>query len=169
MHLILIGFMGTGKSSVGRDLADRLGMPFADTDSRVEEDTGMTVADIFRDLGEETFRDKEGEVIHGLIEEAPKVVSCGGGAVLRAGNRVALRNSGEVFHLLASPEAILRRLEKDNTRPLLAGDGRLDKIRKMLEEREPYYRETADHSIDTDGREPGEVAAEIEEIWRRSR
>lgn len=166
-HLILIGFMGTGKTVVGRELAHRLGRPFIDTDDLVEKASGMTIAEIFREKGEASFRDKESRAVLHLFEEEPGVVSCGGGVVLRPVNRAALRKAGKVFLLRASAEEIARRLEKDDTRPLLAGEEpRSKKVEDMLEERNTRYLETADHVIETDGREPVEIAAEIEELWR---
>lgn len=168
-HLILIGFMGAGKTRVGEDLARRLRLPFIDTDTRVEKSAGMSVADIFRRRGEEGFREVEGGVIDGLGKERPSVVSCGGGAVLRPSNRETLRRLGSVFYLKVPPSDVLERLEGDDGRPLLAGPaGRGERVERLLEEREPAYLETADHVIETGGRKPGEVAGEIERLWRGS-
>jgi shikimate kinase len=169
-HLILIGFMGAGKTSVGEALALRLGLRFLDTDMKAEERAGMRITEIFKIRGEEHFRELESSVISELAGEEASVVSCGGGAVLEPGNRRALRNSGGIFYLRVSAEEISRRLADDEERPLLAGEaGRRKRVEIMLAEREPVYREMADYVIEAGGREAGEVAEEIERIWRGSR
>lgn len=169
-HLILIGFMGAGKTSVGEALALRLNLPFVDTDIRVEERARMRVTEIFKERGEEHFRELESAVIRGLAGEEESVVSCGGGAVLKPDNRKALRNSGNIFYLRVPAEEISRRLADDNERPLLAGESeRSERVEIMLGEREPVYREMADYVIEAGEREPAEVAEEIERVWRGSR
>ncbi len=166
-HLVLVGFMGSGKSRVGEILAARLGLPLIETDARVEERRGKRVADVFREEGEACFRDAESEVILGLEGEGPAVVSCGGGAVLRPGNVEALRRAGTVFYLKVAPGEAALRLQGETGRPLLDGlPDRRGRIRALLEEREPLYRGAADHVVDTTGRGAEEVAEEIEGLWR---
>jgi shikimate kinase len=168
-HLVLIGFMGAGKTSVGKALALRLSLPFVDTDLWVEEHAGMRVTEIFKVRGEEYFRQLESTAIRELAGEEASVVSCGGGAVLKLDNRRALRNSGRIFYLRVSADEISRRLVDDDERPLLAGEtGRRERVEIMLTERDPVYREAADFVIESGEREPGEVAEEIERIWRGS-
>lgn len=169
-HLILIGFMGAGKTSVGEALALRLGLPFVDTDVRVEARAHMRVAEIFKERGEEHFRELESAVIRELAGEGESVVSCGGGAVLEPDNRKALHVAGRIFYLRVPAEEISRRLVDDNERPLLAGGpGRRERVEIMLGEREPIYRETADYIIEVGEREPAEVVEEIERVWKGSR
>lgn len=169
-HLILVGFMGAGKTRVGEALAARLRMPFIDTDERVEERAGMSVPEIFAERGEESFRAQESSVISGLSEDEPSVVSCGGGAVLRKGNLDALRRLGSVFYLKVAPREALRRVGGDAGRPLLAGEnGRLERVEGLMEEREPFYLEAADHVVETGDRGIDEIAEEIERLWKGSR
>ena len=120
--IILIGYMGSGKSSAARALSDKLGIPVTDTDAHIEADEGMKISDIFDRFGEDRFRDMETELLHDLIKERKvQVVSTGGGMPVREENRKLLKDLGSVVYLKASPEQIAKRLEHDTTRPLLAG------------------------------------------------
>ncbi len=162
-NIYLIGFMGAGKSTVGRDLAARLGRPFCDTDELIEKRAGLTIPEIFDALGEDGFRRLEAEVIKEVAEEEGLVVALGGGAPLQDGNWHRLKESGITVYLKEEPEALHARLAKNEGRPLLAGyagEERLRRIRELLAFREPRYME-ADLVVDCRGRPPEELVAEI--------
>lgn len=167
-NIYLIGFMGAGKSTVGRLLAERLGMEFLDTDALIEERAGLPIPEIFARFGEEGFREWEREVIGEVCRGRGAVVALGGGAPMDEGNWRALRESGITVYLRESPEAIAARLADDDTRPLLAGhtgQGRLRRIRELLGLREPRYLE-AHIVIECRGRPPEEIAGEVLERLR---
>ncbi len=159
-NIVLTGFMGTGKTEVGRILSRKLGYVLVDADTEIEKEQGMTITDIFKQYGEPKFRDIEADVIRRLSEMENAVISTGGGAVLRQDNMDNLRKNGVVICLTASPETILKRTSNNNDRPLLQVEDPLKKIKELLEFRKPYY-EKADIMIDTEGKSPIEVAEEI--------
>jgi shikimate kinase len=165
MNLHLIGYRGTGKTTVAELLAARLGWPWFDADVELERETGRAIAEIFADGGEEAFRELESRVLARLCGRRKIVLGVGGGGVLREQNRAALRASGKVIWLQASPETIYRRVAQDPTtaarRPNLTNAGGLPEIEKLLEVRAPIYRRTADLTVDTEGKSPAEVADEI--------
>lgn len=156
-HLFLTGFMGAGKSTVGRLVAERLGRPFADTDAVIEEREGMTVSGLFEARAEEGFRAAEHAALEWLASQPPYVIATGGGVVLRPDNRMLLKRAGTVVYLSVTPEEALARLGDAGDRPLLAGGG-LGAARSILEARLSLYRATADHVVETTGRTPAEVA-----------
>ena len=156
-HLFLTGFMGAGKSTVGRLVAERLGRPFADTDAVIEEREGLTVSALFEARGEEGFRIAEHAALEWLTSQAPHVIATGGGVVLRPDNQALLKRAGTVVYLSVTPEEALARLGDAGDRPLLAGGG-LGAARSILDARLSLYRATADHVVETTGRAPGEVA-----------
>lgn len=168
-HLLLIGARGTGKTTVGRQLAVRLGRPFADVDDFIEEHAGQTIAEIFRDQGEEVFRNFEEHVLALLCDGPPAVIATGGGAVLRAKNRQRLQNAGFVAWLSGPPELLWERVQADTTtasrRPNLTASGGLSEVRSVLAVREPLYRETATAHFDTAQRSPEDVADAILREW----
>lgn len=140
---------GAGKSSVGRHLARRLGVPFADSDARIEARLGETVRSFFERAGEAAFRDLEQATLAELCAGPPAVLATGGGAVLREANRRALHEHATVVYLRAPPEELHRRLRHDTQRPLLqVGDPRA-KLQQLFHERDPLYRETAHFVIET--------------------
>jgi len=143
MNIYLIGAMGSGKSTVGRKLAAKLGWAFRDTDSMIEEAEGMSVANLFISFGEEAFRRMESSVINELAGETDLVVSCGGGTPCFNDNMEIMKNNGVVVYLKMSPEALLKRVEPGkDTRPLirsLEGDELLEKISSLLKEREELF------------------------------
>jgi shikimate kinase len=149
-HVVLVGLMGVGKSTVGRRLAKELSRPFADVDEQVELEAGMTIPTIFSDLGEESFRKTEGEVFAGLLHRpSPLVVAAGGGAVTGAANRAVLVETGAfVVWLRASAEFLAGRTDPTH-RPLLANDPESTLVR-LLAERTPLYEEVADLAIDVE-------------------
>jgi len=137
-NIILIGFMGTGKTTVGLRLAESLGWTFTDTDKQIEELTGKSIPEIFAEEGEEYFRQLETEVLERLRSRDRLVVSTGGGAVLRAANREAMLRSGLVVALKADADTIISRVRGDANRPLLAGDLE-GKVKQILHDRAGAY------------------------------
>ena len=146
----LIGLPGCGKSTVGRQLARRLGVAFVDSDHVIEQRLGCSIKTFFAREGEERFRDLEQATLDELTAgTTPAVLSTGGGAVLRAPNRLHLHGRGQVIYLHALPEDIFRRLRHDTTRPLLQVKDPLQRLRSLYEQRDPLYRETAHYVIET--------------------
>lgn len=165
-HLFLIGFMGAGKSTVGRMVAERLGRPFIDLDELVEQRDGATVPEIFSERGEEGFRAAEHEALQALALEPDSVVATGGGVVLREDNRAALRRLGQVVYLAVTPEEAIARLGDASGRPLLAG-GDVDTARAILDARLALYTSAADHVVDTVGRDVDCVVDDVASIAGR--
>jgi shikimate kinase len=162
-QLILCGFMGTGKTAIGKILAARLGRTFVDTDQLIEQQAGCPVAIIFETQGESYFRDLETEVISGLLADRPGslVVATGGGALIRAENRQLLQKIGLLILLTASTRAIIRRTKKQGGRPLLSeAEDPKQTIETLLAERARFY-ETCDFKFDTTGKTVYRVATEI--------
>jgi shikimate kinase len=147
--IALVGLPGSGKSSVGRQLARRLDWPFADADDAIGQRLGCSIRQYFEREGEAPFRDIEETVIHELAQAATGVLATGGGAVLRASNRERLRQAGHVVYLRTTPEELFRRLRHDRNRPLLQVDDPLERLRKLYDERDPLYRETAHFVVET--------------------
>lgn len=152
--IALVGLRGTGKTTVGRLLAERLGLPFVDTDDDVERVAGKSIARIFSDDGEAHFRDLEAKVIAELLKGPPTVLATGGGSVLRDSTRRLLADRARVIWLTATPETLLARLATDPTttsrRPRLTGFGPREEIERLCREREPLYREVASLVMPTD-------------------
>lgn len=140
---------GSGKSTVGRQLSRRLQLPFFDSDHLIEERLGCTIKDFFAREGEAAFRDVEQQVIGELAAGPDCVLATGGGAVLREANRQCLRNSTHVVYLHSSAEEVHRRVRHNQARPLLQVDDPLGRLRTLLAERDPLYRETAHFTIET--------------------
>ncbi len=163
-NIILIGFMGTGKTAVGHTLATRLCWEFIDTDNIIVERSGKSIHRIFTEDGEGYFRKLEEEVIKELTRLSNKVIATGGGAILTPGNREKLKRSGTVFLLTASPRTIYQRLKGDSSRPLLQGEYMLNRIEELLKLRDEYYLLAADYVIDTNGARPEEVCDAILQI-----
>lgn len=149
-NIFLIGPMGAGKSTIGRQLARRLGLVFYDSDQAIEQRTGVDIPRIFDIEGEAGFRRREQQAIDELTQLSGIVLATGGGVVLNADNRGCLRDRGFVVYLRASAEQLLQRTERDTQRPLLQGDDRRKRIQQLLAERDPLYTELADLIIDTD-------------------
>lgn len=159
-NIYLIGFMGTGKSTVGRLLADRLGMEFCDTDAMVEKRAGKTIAEIFEDLDEDAFRGMETEILKEITGKGNLVVSTGGGIVVTKGNMEIMRSAGKLITLMASPEQIFERIKDDRGRPLLNVDSPLDEIKRLIYDRAPFYINT-DYIVETTELSPEDAAEEI--------
>lgn len=149
-NVILIGFMGTGKTSIGKRVAQSLGFAFVDTDELIEQASGKSISDIFSDEGEDYFRDLESETLRGCGKRSNQVISTGGGIVLREANRQILSETGYVIWLKASADAILERVSRNHERPLLHTADPLQTIKDLLLERGKMYSASADFTIDTD-------------------
>ena len=159
-NIVLTGFMGTGKTEVGKLVAQKLGYKLIDVDSEIVKEQKMEITEIFKECGEPGFRKIESDVIRRLSDMDKVIISAGGGAVLRQENMDNFRKKGVIVCLTASPETILKRTSNDSTRPLLQVDDPMKKIKELLELRKPYY-EKADIMIDTEGKTPLQVAEEI--------
>ena len=149
MIFSLVGLPGSGKTTVGRQLARRLALPFVDTDHALEERLGCSIREFFEREGEDRFRDIESDVIADLAETSDKVLSTGGGAVLRDVNRANLRAHGRVIYLKSGPDELFRRLRHDSNRPLLQVADPLGKLRELFAQRDPLYREVAHFTLET--------------------
>lgn len=164
-HLFLSGYRGTGKSSVGRVLAERLGRPWIDVDEWIVRRDGRTIATIFAEGGEAEFRELESRAIKEIAEQPAAVVALGGGSILRESNRRIIAGSGFCVWLDAPPETLAARIEADaatgEQRPSLSGRGVGEEVRQVMRDREPLYRAASDHRIDAGHRSIAEIAAEI--------
>lgn len=165
MNIALIGYRGTGKTAVARQLALSLGWDWIDADVEVELAAGKSIAAIFADDGEPPFRELEAAVLADLIQRDHTILALGGGVVLRPANRTLVRQAGRVVWLTATAQTIAARLAADATttsrRPNLTAVGGLDEIRRLLDERSPLYRQCGDLEIDTEAKTPAQVSAEI--------
>ncbi|HBT76413.1 MAG TPA: shikimate kinase [Planctomycetaceae bacterium] len=168
-RITLIGYRGTGKTTLARLLGQRLGLPVFDSDPLIERRAGKSIAAIFAEDGEAHFRDLEATIIAELLDGGPMILSPGGGAVLRASTRNRMREGSTVVWLTASPEVIDRRINGDATsaarRPSLTTFSPIEEIRAVLEARIPLYRATAHHAVDTDGRTPEEIAVRLVDLF----
>ncbi len=161
-HLILIGFMGSGKTTVGKKLSESLHIPFVDTDEEIEKASGMKIADIFSRYGEPYFRDLETQEIRRLSEDAQrKVISAGGGLAAQERNRPYLKQMGTVVFLQARTESLIERLAGDTERPMLKGADLRERIETLMEQRREAYERAADLSVWTDEKNIEEIVEEI--------
>ena len=149
MRLILIGMPGSGKTTVGRQLARRLELPFIDSDHVIEQRIGCAIREFFEREGEVAFRDVEESLIQELTQAPAGVLATGGGAVLRSASRERLRAAGQVIYLRSTPEELFRRLRHDGNRPLLQVPDPMGRLRSLYEERDPLYRATCHFTIET--------------------
>ncbi len=161
-NIILTGFMGVGKTSVGTRLAKDLGYSFVDTDTLIEADQRTTITDIFAKFGEPYFRDVETKIIRKVTACDSQVISTGGGAVIRDENRSAFKKAGFVVCLTARPEVIFERIKHETHRPLLKTPDPLAKIKELLDSRARFYAQ-ADACIDTSEKNVDAVISEIKE------
>jgi shikimate kinase len=165
-NLVLVGFMGTGKTTIGRAAARLLRFRFVDTDQWIERQEGRKVAAIFRTEGEESFRRKEEAAIATLSNESGLVLATGGGCLTRPANVEALKRSGLLVCLAAKPEVVLARTGSRRSRPLLAGAADpLARIRQLMDARSEVYAQ-ADVTVDTSDLSAAEVASKVVDLWR---
>ena len=171
MNLYLIGYRGSGKTTVAAELARLIGWKWLDADEEVERRAGKTIQEIFASSGEQTFRDLEAAVIVDLAKLSSHVVALGGGAVLREESRAAIRASGKVVWLQASPAILFQRISGDPStsgrRPNLTAAGGLAEVERLLAIREPIYAACADLTLDAEASLPAELASRIA-IWLKS-
>jgi len=160
-NFFLVGLMGAGKSSVGRQLASALNMDFLDSDTEIEQRTGVDIPLIFELEGEAGFRQREAQVIDELSGKQNIVLATGGGAVLDEKNRLTLKSRGFVIYLQASLDQLLERTSRDRRRPLLQTDDPRARLDELLQQREPLYEEIADLIVNTDRRGVRQVVDEI--------
>lgn len=164
-HLILIGMMGTGKSTIGRALAQELRMPWVDTDELIEKRLQMSIASFFQKEGEPAFRQIETEILQQVLQRSPHIITTGGGMVLKQENRDQMKEHGWVICLTAQPEILAKRLHNDHSRPLLQGKQLQAKIEQLWQERAEKYQ-FADWQIDTGRHSVREVVNQIAEQWK---
>jgi shikimate kinase len=147
--IVLVGMPGSGKSTIGRQLARRLNWPFFDSDTEIERQLGCSIRSHFEQHGEASFRDIEQRVLESLLAQDSQVVATGGGAVLREANRHLMQAHGQVVYLRSTPEELIRRLRHDTNRPLLQVRDPVRKLRELFRERDPLYRDAARFVIET--------------------
>ncbi len=167
-NIILIGFMGAGKTTVGKLLARERGMKFIDTDERIEAEQEKSIPDLFAEYGEPYFRDLETGLLKKMQDDTSgAVISVGGGMPVRKENRTLLRNLGCVVYLSATKETILKRVKGDGSRPMLNGEDLEARVEKLMQDREALYRQAAHLDIRTDRRSVYQVLQIIDQEMRR--
>ncbi|MCU7960152.1 MAG: shikimate kinase AroK [gamma proteobacterium symbiont of Bathyaustriella thionipta] len=159
--IFLVGPMGAGKTTIGKQLASALGLSFYDSDLKIQENTGVSISTIFDLEGEEGFRKRESHVLQALASTRNSVVSTGGGSVLKPENRRLMSSDGTVIYLYCDPQQQHERTRHDRNRPLLQGDDPLAKLTELFAQRDPLYRDVADMVIKTDRRPAHAVVQEI--------
>lgn len=165
-NIVLVGYMGCGKTTVGKNLARICRYTFLDTDEWIEEQQGRSISEIFATDGEEAFREMETQCIRTLIEGGLErhVISTGGGMPVREVNRGLLKKLGKVIYLRVQPETVYERVKGDTKRPLLQCEDPLAKIRQMIESRTPAYCESADYTVCVDDMKQSEIAMKIKRL-----
>ncbi len=167
-NIFLVGLMGAGKSTIGRQLARELGKQFRDSDSEIEKRTGVSIDVIFDIEGEQGFRRRETRMLQELVEERGIVLATGGGAILASENRQLLRDNGLIIYLKASAEHLAGRVKLDRRRPLLQTGDKLAKIRELMTQREPVYQQLADMVVETNNRSIPRVVREISKMIKET-
>jgi shikimate kinase len=162
-NIILVGLMGAGKSTIGRNLAKKLGKEFYDSDRVIEERTGVDIATIFEIEGEQGFRDREELVIKELCQMKNTVLATGGGSILREANRQIMKKYGHVIYLCTTAELLYSRIRYDKSRPLMQTKSPLDTLKTLLKNREPFYMEVADTVITTGKQKAALIVKRVEE------
>ena len=160
-HVVLVGPMGSGKSTLGRGLAARLGLAFVDMDARVETDAGLDIPALFASEGEAGFRRRESQALADALAGEAAVIATGGGAVLADANRIAMRDACRVVYLQVDASTQLARLAGDTSRPLLAAPDRAQRLADLQAIREPLYREVAHHLFETSALPPDAAVAAL--------
>ncbi len=167
-NIFLIGLMGAGKSTIGRQLARELDKDFRDSDSEIEKRTGVNIDVIFDIEGEQGFRRRETGMLKELVEERGIVLAAGGGAVLAVENQQLLKDNGQIIYLRASAEHLAGRVRLDRRRPLLQSGDKLEKIGDLLAQREPIYQKLADLVVETSNRSVPGVVREISRMVKQA-
>lgn len=160
-NVFLIGFMGCGKSTLASWLEQKHGLDIIEMDQLIAEQNGMSIAEIFATKGEEYFRSEETELLKNCASMKNKVISCGGGVVMRPVNVEEMKKSGKIVLLTAKPETILERTKDDHGRPLLENNKSVEKIAALMEARRPAYEAAADFVIETDGKTTAQIGEEL--------
>lgn len=167
-NIILIGYMGSGKTTLGKRAAKAVKYQFADTDAIIEQEENCSISELFQTKGEPYFRQRETEVLQQLLAENEKrVIATGGGLPMKEENVELLHRLGTIVFLQAGLETLVERLSNDTKRPLLAGENPRENIKRMLEIREPVYQAAADLMIETDELTMYEIIHEIEKLVQR--
>ena len=168
-NIFLIGFMGTGKSTVGFRFSKKYKMKMVEMDESIAKQAGMSISDIFAKHGEEYFRNLETTFLKDMRKMTNRIVSCGGGVVLRKENVEFMKENGKIVLLTASPEVILERVKNNDKRPLLRGKKNVEAIKELMEARRTKYEEAADIVISTDGKSKDEICVEIMKELQRAK
>jgi shikimate kinase len=168
MHVYLIGYRGSGKSTVGRALAQRLGRPYVDSDDLIESESDMTIKEIFATKGESWFRDMEARIVSDISARSiPTVVALGGGAILREASQEILKSTGKCVWLSAGAEHLFGRIQADQStrlrRPNLSQGGGFAEVAEVLARRTPVYAKLSDLTVVVEGKTPDEICDEISE------
>ena len=163
-HIYLIGFMGTGKTTISHKLQQLTQAEEIDMDVWIVEKNGMSINDMFEKYGETYFRDRETDAVREIADYAPAIVSCGGGAVLRDENTQMMKETGKIVLLTATPETIYERVKNSTDRPLMNGNMNVEHIASLMEKRRELYANACDIKVATDGKTPDEIAEEILKI-----
>ena len=166
-NIIFVGLMGSGKTTIGKQVSKSLDMEFFDTDHAVEVKTGVNIATIFELEGEEGFRLREHNLLVDLIDNQKKVIATGGGIVLKGENRKLLRQLGTVVYLRSNIKDLILRLKNDKTRPLIQNVNLDEKFNELYKERDPLYIEVADYIINTKNKKVSDIKNEILELLKK--
>lgn len=165
-NIFLIGFMGCGKSTMARLLADELSMELVEMDETIEKEENRSINEIFATDGETYFRDVESQLIVRIADQGGMIVSCGGGAILREENVENMKKNGTIIYLCATPETIYERVHNSTNRPLLNGNMNVPYIRELMEKRIAKYENAADVTICVDGKEKIDILKEIQSLFK---
>ncbi len=160
-HIYLIGFMGTGKTTISHKLQELTGANEVDMDAWIVEKNEMSINNMFEKYGETYFRDRETDAVREISQTEPAIVSCGGGAVLRDQNTQMMKETGKIVLLTATPETVYERVKDSTDRPLLNGNMNVEFISELMTKRDSRYHEVADIIIATDDKSPDEICSEI--------
>ncbi|MBO4390642.1 MAG: shikimate kinase [Lachnospiraceae bacterium] len=167
-NLFLIGFMGSGKSTISSKLSEKLGRKVIEMDAEIEKREGRTINEIFATDGESYFRDVESALVREIDETGGMIVSCGGGVVLRQENVEAMKRHGRIIYLSATPETIYQRVRYSTNRPILNGHMNVEYIAELMKKRLDLYLGAADVIVETDGKKIPEIVGEIERLVNES-
>ena len=165
-NIVLIGFMGTGKTWVGKELAKILGFEYLSTDDTIVDREKTSISDIFEKQGEKCFRELERELVKEISKKEKLVIDSGGGIILNSDNVLDLKKNGFIVCLVSDPEEIYKRVKKHSHRPLLKVDDPLAKIKELLDKRKPYY-EIADYYIQTDNLSLDDICQSIKNAYKK--